>query len=139
MPDANWSNLIAAARAGDPRAWQSIVEHLRPQLRKAAAQQLSHRLLRRTDPLRLFCAPPLYASICNRQMDRFPFLRCLRYLLFAPKRKQKRSNSPNCFQRHRCKPIQEQGFQPMAQAARDELPRVFRDLNYFRKPRTDAR
>ncbi len=50
MPDTNWSNLITAARAGDQRAWQSIVEHVRPQLREAATRQLSRRLRRRTDP-----------------------------------------------------------------------------------------
>jgi DNA-directed RNA polymerase specialized sigma24 family protein len=50
MPDTNWFNLIAAARTGDERAWRSIVEHLRPQLREDAARQLSRRLRRRTDP-----------------------------------------------------------------------------------------
>jgi RNA polymerase sigma-70 factor (ECF subfamily) len=50
MSDIDWSSLIAAAAGGDEIAWRSLVERIRPQLREAAARELSRRVRRRVDP-----------------------------------------------------------------------------------------
>ena len=47
---SDWGKLITAAGEGDKRAWDTIVEQLRPLLRQLAARQLDSGLRRRVEP-----------------------------------------------------------------------------------------
>ena len=50
MTDSDWGNTIAAAGQGDERAWDAILEQLRPLLRQFADRQLDGGLRRRVEP-----------------------------------------------------------------------------------------